>query len=152
MPNNPPNLEEEGLVQNMNAEATEVDDSFASPTKFWRWFNELQRPSLRCERIGHRRSGEWRRGYIPGEGGYFGGVACRTRQMREYCTRCGVETEPWRPIEGETRTIHSLSTSEDNWDRINAGGWWTDYGRCAPFSDDGDGTSSTLDDLGKSNV
>jgi hypothetical protein len=32
MPNNPPNLEEEGLVQNMNAEATTVDDSFTSPT------------------------------------------------------------------------------------------------------------------------
>ena len=106
-----------------------------------RWFSEFKHPALKCSRVGHRLQGEWRRGYIPSDGGYFGGVALRVKEMREVCARCGVQTEPWRPIEGESRTIHSLSAPESGWDQITAGGWWTDYGRCEPIN--GVGGAST---------
>jgi hypothetical protein len=98
-----------------------------------RWWSELRNPALRCERVGHDRAGEWRRGYMPGRGGWMGGVAVRVRHEREVCKRCGVETEPWRPVEGQSKTISSLTTSEDNWDKIGAGGWWYEHGRCAPL-------------------
>lgn len=99
-----------------------------------RWIAERGFPALKCERIGHRLQGEWRRGYIPGENGYFGGVAQRTKEVREVCARCGVETLPWTPVESERRTLHSLTAPSDGWDKINAGGWWIEHGRCAPPS------------------
>lgn len=97
-----------------------------------RWIEELRRPSLKCERVGHRPRGEWRRGYVPGRGGWLGGVATRLRQERDVCKRCAVETMPWTTVDGSARTISSLTASTDNWERIETGGWWPDTGYCAP--------------------
>lgn len=93
-----------------------------------RWFAEFRRPALKCERVGHRAVGEWRRGYVPGGYGYFSGVAKRVRQERSVCSRCALVIVPWTKV--HSKAIHSLTASPDAWDKIEAGGWWPERGRC----------------------
>lgn len=79
---------------------------------------ELFRPSLKCERAGHKPAVRERRGYSwPSSLG----VADRVTQRQSACRRCKKTLSGW--ADQSSKTIHSLGMPSDDWDALRRDGF-----------------------------
>lgn len=90
-----------------------------------RWWDELQNPALKCERLGHAEVTETQGGMRqPSFQDWRRGVAVRFKEERKVCARCHIELTP--PKETEARIIDSWSAPSSIWDTFRAEGRWID--------------------------
>lgn len=83
-----------------------------------RWWSELRRPALKCERLEHEMRTVERRVLLYPSTGYRG-VADRAIEELERCSRCGHETEP--TIMSRS-ALTGLTMPSDRWDVLQREG------------------------------
>ena len=83
----------------------------------FRWIREIVRPSLKCDRLGHRPGWRARTVYrYPSKWG----AADRVFEQQTTCRRCKAELSDWEAT--RESSIHSLAMPADDWDTLRRDG------------------------------
>ena len=93
------------------------------------WFDEMRRPALKCERVGHDLRRQWRTGYVEPENRWRC-VVDRVRQERDFCLRCQTPLTEWETT--ARMGVNSFTASPETHEAIAAGGSWMEGGFSAP--------------------
>lgn len=97
-----------------------------------RWFKELNDPTLKCARVGHREVIEYRKGYRRSgdkEWRYYPAVG--VTQERPSCYRCKVALGEW--VEVYATGFDSISWPSDLMEEFRRNGErWSSFGYRAP--------------------
>lgn len=87
-----------------------------------RWLKELQTPSLKCKRLGHRDVIEfrmaWRRYDSKKDWRFY--PAVKITQERNICERCGAIHEDWHEVNADG--FDSVTWPSSYWDELKANG------------------------------
>lgn len=87
-----------------------------------RFFRELFRPSLKCDRLGHVATEcTFRVIAKPERYGWLSGVADSAKMARTQCKRCRAVLSD--PIITDREPIHSLSMPQSHHERLEANGY-----------------------------
>lgn len=90
-----------------------------------RWWAEVRKPVLRCERVGHKVWFMFNKyiAYPPAR--WREGVADTVTESKKFCSHCQQDLTDW--TEHRREPIHSLSMPDSSWEILKRDGKFSSY-------------------------